>query len=132
MLTTIGAFLLVMNMTELVIEKSVMVNIGLNKPTYTEKDLKVDDPILQAVVDYYNHQGEWQGVFTIERIVDSRITTENDGTITAQVKYHYKAIPNNAQGRTDNGIDTRKFVLIKNGQRYTVLSMGGYQSGVID
>jgi len=132
MLTTFGAFLLVMNMTELVIEKSVMVNIGLNKPTYTEKDLKVDDPILQAVVDYYNHQGEWQGVFTIERIVDSRIKTEIDGTITAQVKYRYKAIPNNAQGRTDNGIDTRKFVLIKNGQRYTVLSMGGYQSGVID
>lgn len=88
----------------------------------------LQNPVLKAVVDHYNHKGQWAGIFKIDHIIKFRIEKINAEKSIAHVKYFYAPVPNNAQGRTDSGIDQRTFTFIENADGIKVIKMGAYNS----
>lgn len=81
-----------------------------------------------AVITFYNNQGEWAGIFRIGSIDNVRLENSGPNQLTAHVKYFYVPIPGNYKNRTDTGYDQRTFTLIKNKSGWSVVGMGGYMS----
>jgi len=86
------------------------------------------DEIGHLVINYYNNQGEWAGVFRIGTIERIKIEQRNPVQMIAHVRYDYIPIPGNYKGRTDTGHDQRAFFLIRNDHRWQVVRMGKYMS----
>lgn len=77
---------------------------------------------------YYDREGEWAGVFRMNKILRLETTEKEDDTFLAHVEYEYAAIPGNKKQRTDTGYDQRAFWIREQAGLYTVVRMGGYQS----
>jgi hypothetical protein len=82
-----------------------------------------DQNAQNSAVQYYNTQGEWKGVFTMtpNRIIPA-------GAKQCDINYSYKPIPGNPRGRTDTGIDYRRFTYDDAGR---AINMGGNHSGTL-
>jgi len=79
--------------------------------------------IRNAVVDYYDNNGEWAGKF---RMSIEKIRVDGAGsTIKVHVKYIYFPIPGN---NSSSGYDQRIFTINVNGNAYTVTHMDEYMS----
>lgn len=78
---------------------------------------------MSAAKTYYDTQGEWKGVFTMN---PQRIADPKTGQKQCDVNYLYQPIPGNPQGRHDTGVDFRRFTYDDGGR---AINMGGYNSG---
>lgn len=92
---------------------------------------KVDAPneqVRNMVIKYYNKQGEWAEVFTMDFIEKMKIKTVNENKSYVHVRYHYIPVPHNRKGRTDSGYDQRIFTLVNTDNDWGVINMSGYMS----
>jgi hypothetical protein len=87
------------------------------------------DLLSSLVINYYNKNSEWAGIFTIESIARYRIVNFDLTKKQAHVAYQYVAIPGNKNGRNDSGVDTRTFDLVWTSGKWQVTKMGDHLSG---
>ena len=125
MLTTLGAILLSL---QFIFTVSSIANAPVGIELASKPISYKEDPVLMAVVDHYNTKGEWAGTFKVKDVFKFKITKVSETESIAHVKYRYVFVPNNANGRTDSGIDQRMFTLSTIGDEIVVTKMGAFRS----
>ena len=125
MLSTIGAVILAVQTTTsmyFTVNAPIKITETLSPIPYKQ------NPVLVAVVDYYNTKGEWAGTFKIDNIIKFKVLKYNETEAVAHVKYHYTPIPNNAKNMIRSGYDKRIFMITDIKGKITVTKMGTHNS----
>jgi hypothetical protein len=103
---------------------------GLPQPVRARVDEKTEldtEAVSKAIIDYYDHVGEWAGQYRIDAIAGLLLAEKRGEDMEFNVTYRYRGVDD----ATQTGIDRRQFTVQTKDGGYTVLRMGGHMSAPV-